>query len=134
MATAVAETFIEVAPEVVWDAARDYGALHTRLVPGFVVDTQVVFDGEVPTRVVRFASGRVAHETIVCVDDTRRRLVWSIRGEGVEHHNGALRIEPAPGGCRVEWMADVLPAGLAAVFEPLMERGLSAMKANFEGG
>jgi hypothetical protein len=25
----------------VWDALRDIGALHTRLVPGFVVDTRL---------------------------------------------------------------------------------------------
>ena len=34
MATVVVETFIETTPERVWDAARDYGALHTRLARG----------------------------------------------------------------------------------------------------
>lgn len=28
-------------PEVVWDAIRDIGAVHDRLVPGFVVDTRL---------------------------------------------------------------------------------------------
>jgi Polyketide cyclase / dehydrase and lipid transport len=62
--------------EAVWDAVRDVGALHTRLVPGFVVDT--VLDRGV--RVVTFANGLVARETIVTLDDERRRLVWSADG------------------------------------------------------
>ncbi len=28
-------------PDAVWDAIRDVGALHTRLVPGFVIDTRL---------------------------------------------------------------------------------------------
>lgn len=71
-------------------------------------------------------------ETIVSVDDARRRLVWAIRGEGVDHHNGALAVEPDGGGCCVTWTADVLPAALADAFEPLMRRGLAVMKATLE--
>lgn len=40
---------------MVWDAARDVGALHTRLVPGFAVDTQL----EEGARIVTFANGVV---------------------------------------------------------------------------
>lgn len=132
MATVVVETFIETTPERVWDAARDYGALHTRLAPGFVTTTEVVFEEGAPVRIVRFASGAHARETMVTVDDERRRLVWSIRGETVRHHNGVLRVEAVHGGCRVEWTADVLPAALVETFQPAMEQGLAAMKAHFE--
>lgn len=132
MATVVVETFIEAAPERVWDAARDYGALHTRLVPGFVTATEVVFEEGTPVRIVRFANGALARETMITVDDERRRLVWSIRGETVRHHNGVLRIEAVDGGCRVEWTADILPATLAETFQPAMRQGLAAMKAHFE--
>ena len=38
MATIRIETTIDAAPEDVWDALRDFGALHTRLAPGFAVD------------------------------------------------------------------------------------------------
>lgn len=41
MATLHKEIVIEARPESVWDAVRDVGALHTRLVPGFVVDTKL---------------------------------------------------------------------------------------------
>ena len=57
---------------------RDFGALHTRLVPGFVIDTQL--DGD--ARIVTFANGTVAREQLVDCDEARRRLVYAIRSEG----------------------------------------------------
>jgi hypothetical protein len=44
MATIRKEILVEVLPEQVWSAIRDVGALHTRLVPGFVTDTQLEED------------------------------------------------------------------------------------------
>jgi hypothetical protein len=41
-------------PRLVWGALRDVGALHTRLVPGFVVDTRL----EPGARVVTFRKQR----------------------------------------------------------------------------
>lgn len=125
------EIVVHRAPEAVWDAARDVGALHTRLVPGFVVSTEMLADIDTPTRRVTFATGAVLDERIVTIDDTRRRLVWSIAS--VEHHNGALQVFDDEGGARVVWIADVLPAPLAEQFSPLMARGLQAMKAHLEG-
>lgn len=55
---------LQADPVDVWDAVRDFGALHTRLVPGFVADTQL--DGE--TRLVTFASGAVQREPLVACD------------------------------------------------------------------
>jgi len=56
---------------MVWDALRDVGALHTRLVPGFVTDTSLQ-DG---VRTVTFGNGMVARETIVTVDENEHRVV-----------------------------------------------------------
>ena len=123
---------IAAAPETIWEAARDVGALHTRLVPGFVVATEMLADAATPTRRVTFAGGAVADEVIVSIDDERRRLVWSVLG--VEHHNGALQIAPAPAGARVTWIADALPAAFAARIDPMMAAGLAAMRAHFERG
>jgi hypothetical protein len=61
MASIRKEISIAVAPEVLWDAMRDVGALHTRLVAGFVVDCRL--EGE--TRTVTFANGMVAKELMV---------------------------------------------------------------------
>ncbi len=53
MASIRKEVQINARPEKVWDALRDVGALHTRLVPGFVVNTRM--DGN--ARVVTFGNG-----------------------------------------------------------------------------
>jgi len=124
------EIEIALPPEDIWDAARDVGALHTRLVPGFVTATEMLPDVAVPTRRVTFANGAVADEVIVTIDDERRRLVWSV--QGVEHHNGAVQILPSANGSRVTWTADVLPADFAERIAPMMTAGLQKMKAHLE--
>jgi hypothetical protein len=64
-----------------WSAIRDIGALHTRLVPGFVVDTKL----EPGARVVTFANGVTLREPIVSLDDQARRLVWTHEGGRARH-------------------------------------------------
>jgi hypothetical protein len=76
MATIHKEIEIERTKEFVWDAIRDVGAIHKRLVPGFVVDCRLEGD----SRIVTFANGMVARELIVNVDDERCRHSWSARG------------------------------------------------------
>src|SRR5882672_11744453 len=55
MASIHKDILIDANPNDVWDALRDLGALHTRLVPGFVTDTKL--DGD--ARIVTFANGTV---------------------------------------------------------------------------
>ena len=69
MASIHKDILIDASPNDVWDAVRDFGALHTRLVPGFVTDTKL--DGE--ARIVTFANGTVARELLVDCDEARRR-------------------------------------------------------------
>ena len=40
MASIQKDIIIDADPANVWDALRDFGALHTRLAPGFVTDTR----------------------------------------------------------------------------------------------
>lgn len=124
------EILINLPAAKVWDAVRDVAALHTRLVPGFVVNTEMVEAAATPTRRVTFANGVVVDEVIVDTDDTRRRLVWSI--VGIQHHNGAMQVFDANEGSRVTWTADVLPAELTERFAPSMAAGLAAMKQYLE--
>jgi len=134
MSTIHHEILIDTSPEEAWDAARDVGALHTRLVPGFVVDTALAPGAEPTIRHVTFASGLTLTETIVTCDDRARRLVWTISGDGVDHHNGALQVFDAGAGrSRVVWVADVLPHALADSFSPLMAQGLEVMRGHLEG-
>lgn len=79
------ERTIETSAEEAWAALRDWGALHERLVPGFV--TSVELDGE--GRIVTFFNGAVARERLIDLDDEGRRLVWSVIDGPYTHHNGA---------------------------------------------
>ena len=88
MASIRKEISTTACPEDVWDAIRDVGALHTRLVPGFVVDTQL-HPGE---RVVTFANGMTIREPIVAIDDQDRRLVWSAVGGRLTHYNASAQV------------------------------------------
>jgi len=117
------------APAVeVWDAVADFGALHTRLVPGFVVDTQLE-DG---ARIVTFASGTVARELLVDCDHARQRLAYAIVSERVKHYNGSVEIIPdGEARCRVKWIVDVLPHEIAPYISSQMDLGVAAMQKAF---
>lgn len=130
MASIRKEIVIATPGDRVWDAIRDLGALHTRLVPGFVVDTRLEGDA----RIVTFGNGAVARERIVALDEEGRRLVWSIVGGRFEHHNGAVQVLDEPGGAaRVVWIADLLPHALAPEIGGMMAQGLAVMKRTLEG-
>jgi Polyketide cyclase / dehydrase and lipid transport len=73
MASIRKEILIDAPPQHVWDAIRDFGAVHERLVPGFVVDARL--DGD--ERIVTFFSGAVQREPLVDLDDQARRLVYA---------------------------------------------------------
>jgi carbon monoxide dehydrogenase subunit G len=129
MASIHQEIAIESPAERVWDAVRDVGAIHERLAPGFVADTKLE-DG---ARVVTFASGMVARELIVDLDDERRRLAWSVVGSRMTHHNASLQIfAEGERRTRVVWIADLLPHELAPAIGAMIAQGLEAMKKTLE--
>ena len=129
MASIHREISIEVAPETVWDALRDIGALHRRLVRGFVTDT-VLEDG---ARIVTFANGMVARELIVDCDDVARRLVWSAVGGRLLHHNASAQVFPdGPGRSRFVWIADLLPNDMAPAIAGMIDQGIAAVKQTLE--
>jgi carbon monoxide dehydrogenase subunit G len=128
MATLHKEILVAAPVELVWDAIRDVGALHTRLVPGFVVATQL--DGE--TRVVTFGNGMTVREPILSIDDERRRLAWGAVGGRATHYNAVMQAIADPAGTRVVWTSDVLPHELASVLGPLQDQGLATLRATLE--
>jgi carbon monoxide dehydrogenase subunit G len=128
MATLHNSVLIEASPDAIWDAARDVGALHSRLVPGFVVKTQL--DGD--ARIVTFGNGMVAREPIISVDDERRRLAWSAEGGRTTHYNAVLQVFPQGSGSRVEWTTDLLPNEMASPIQAMQEQALAIMKRTFE--
>src|SRR5438132_4376267 len=109
MASIRKEILLDARAEDVWDAVRDIGALHTRLVPGFVTDTRL----EKGARIVTFGNGMVVRELIVDLDDTARRLVWSASGGRLSHHNASAQgFADGDKRGRLAWMGDLLPEAL----------------------
>jgi carbon monoxide dehydrogenase subunit G len=130
MASIRKEIAVAARPDDVWDAVRDVGALHTRLVPGFVLDTKL--EAEAAARIVTFANGMTIREPIVAIDDQQRRLVWSAEGGQLTHYNGAAQVMAnGDGSATVGWTADFLPHDAAPFIDGMMEQGAAAMKAAF---
>ena len=131
MASIRKEIVIKAPAEKIWDAVGDVGAIHTRLAPGFVVDTRL----EEGARVVTFANGMTARELIVDVDDAARRLVWAVVGSPrLTHHNASLQVfENGPQGSRVVWIADLLPNEAEPAIRGMIEQGMAVMKKTLEG-
>ena len=125
MASIQKDIIIDARPEDVWDAVRDFGALHTRLVRGFVTDTKLEGDA----RIVTFANGSVAREVLVDRDDNKRRLVYAIKSDRLTQHSASAQVfAESDGRSRVVWIADVLPNEVAPYMDAQMDEGAAAMQ------
>lgn len=112
----------------VWDAVRDFGALHQRLVPGFVTACQL--DGD--ARIVTFANGSVAREILVDCDDARQRLVYAINNERLTHYSASVQvIADGEAKCRMVWIIDMLPNELAAYVQEQTKSAVIALQRAF---
>ncbi len=125
MASIHKQILIDANPNDVWDALRDFAALHTRLVPGFVTDTKL--DGD--ARIVTFSNGTVAREILVDCDDARRRLVYAIVSDRIKQHSASAQVFAEDDGrTRFVWIADVLPNEIAPYMDAQMDLGVLAMQ------
>jgi hypothetical protein len=131
MATIHEEVEVKRSKELVWDAIRDVGAIHRRLVPGFVVDCKLEGDW----RIVTFANGMVVRELIVDVDDKTCRHSWSARGQPLTHHNASVQVfSEGHNKCRVVWIADLMPNEVAEAIGEMIHQALQTMKQTLESG
>ena len=130
MASIRKEIPLESSAENVWAAVRDVGALHHRLVPGFVVDTRL----EEGARIVTFGNGMVVRELIVDLDCESRRLAWSARGGRLTHHNASVQVfADGTRRCRLVWIADLLPNELAGEIRAMIDQAAAVMKKTLDG-
>jgi hypothetical protein len=119
---------LDAHPDDVWSAVRDFGALHTRLVPGFVTDTRL--DGD--ARIVTFANGSVAREQLVDCDEARRRLVYAIANERMSHYSASVQVfSDGDGRSRLVWTVDLLPHEIAPYVDGQMDQAALAMRKIF---
>ena len=107
MASIRRETDVDVGAEQAWSALRTVGAAHELFAP-------VLTDGELngETRRVRFANGMVVNERIVDVDDSMRRVAYSVLdAPGLRYHHASMQVlDEGPDRCRFVWITDFLPA------------------------
>ena len=129
MASIKKEATIDASAESVWEAVRDFGAVHVRLAPGFVIDARM--DGA--DRIVTFVSGNIVREVLIDCDDAEKRLAYSIVNERFKHHSASVQIsEDGNNRCRFVWTADMLPNELAPFMDSQMDLGMAAMKTALE--
>ncbi len=132
MTTIIREVVFDADPESAWDALRDFGAVQSRLAPGFVTDCRME---DPSTRVVTFFNGAVARERCIGIDEGARRLAYSVveSGLGMSHNNSAAQVLDDGGGrTRFVWTVDVLPDEVATPLAAMMDAGLAAIRAHLE--
>jgi carbon monoxide dehydrogenase subunit G len=123
MATVIKEFQIAAAPEKVWDALRDFHAVHVRVAPGFL--TAATSDGN--DRILTFFNGMVARERLVGCDDPPRRIAYTIVEGRFSYHHASTQVFPHEQGSLVVWIADLLPDALAESLRAMMDRGAEVM-------
>ena len=128
MATIRKELRLQRPASEVWDALRDFGAVHTKLARGFVVDTELEEGGR--ARRVTFADGNQAREWLVSNDEGERRLVYAItESPRYSHYSASAQVFEDGDGSRFVWTVDFLPDDMASFQDAGMEAGLKAMGA-----
>jgi len=128
VATIRTEVHIDAPAGEVWDAVRDVGEVHKRLVPGFVTDAFVEND----VRTVTFANGFVVKERITSIDDDARRLAYGAVEGRATYHSASIEVVADGEGARLIWITDFLPQELGPFIGGNMEQGAAVMKTTLE--
>jgi hypothetical protein len=129
MASIRTEIPLRAPPDRVWDALRDFGAVHRRVAPGFLLDSKLDGDG---VRVVTFANGAVARETLVSTDNESRRLVYGIINQQFQLYSASVQVFPGRDGSRLVWIIDLLPDDYLDYVNQMVAQAVAAMKKTLE--
>jgi hypothetical protein len=124
MATLRKEIPVAAGATAVWHALRDFGQVHTKVVPGFLTGLRM----ESGDRVVTFFNGLVARERLVTADDASCRLVYAVVEGRASHYNAAIQVFHEGDGSRVVWTIDLLPDELAPTIGGMMEEAAKVMR------
>jgi hypothetical protein len=132
MATVRKEILLRCAVEDAWSALRDWRAVHTPLVPGFLIDASA--EGE--DRIVTFFDGVEVMGRFISCDDAERRVAWAVGPEnviGFTHYSASAVVDAVDGRTtRLVWTADLLPHELSSSVAELMDMSLSVVKKTLE--
>jgi hypothetical protein len=129
MATLRRQIALDAGAATVWSAVRDFGAVHTRVAPGFLTKLEI----DKGDRVVTFFNGLVARERLVTLDDEDCRLVYAVVEGRPTHYNAAVQVFPeGDGRSRVVWTIDILPDELAPAIGAMMDHAAGFMKKTLD--
>ena len=128
MATLRRQIALNAPAATVWAALRDFGAVHTRVAPGFLTK----LDMDEGDRIVTFFNGLVARERLVTADDEQCRLVYAVVEGRASHYNAAVQVFPEGEGSRLVWTIDLLPNDLAPAIGGMMDHAAGFMKKALE--
>ena len=128
MATLRKQIALDAGAANVWAALRDFGAVHTRVAPGFLTKLEM----DKGDRVLTFFNGLVARERLITVDDEDCRLVYAVVDGQPTHYNASVQVFPEGGGSRVVWTIDLLPNELAPAIGGMMDHAAGFMKKTLE--
>ena len=129
MATLKREIPVASVATSVWQKLRDFGAVHTKVAPGFLTDLKM----DKGDRILTFFNGMVARERLVTSDDDECRLVYSVVEGRASHYNAGVQVFPeGDGRSRVVWTIDLLPNDLAPAVGGMMDHAAGFMKKTLE--
>jgi hypothetical protein len=129
MASICKDIPLAVDVDTAWAAIRDVGRPHLVFTP-VLAGTEL--DGD--DRIVTFANGLVVRERIVDLDDTARRLAYTVVDGPFTHHHATFTVTAeSDGSSCLTWVADLLPDEVAPMVEELMDQGASAAAATLGG-
>jgi hypothetical protein len=132
MATLRRQIALNANAATVWSALRDFGAVHTRVAPGFLTKLEMDPKSNGGDRVVTFFNGLVARERLVTVDDEECRLVYAVVEGRASHYNAAVQVFPEGDSSRLVWTIDLLPNDLAPAIGGMMDHAAPFMKKTLE--
>jgi mxaD protein len=129
MADGKAEVSIDRSPDDVWKLVREFGGLDEWM-PG--VESCTV-DGDVRTIGMM---GIEVKEQLRAVDEDARRISYSVVESpmgNLESHLATIAVNPEGSGSHVTWSVAVVPDDLLALFVPIYEGSVAALKKQIEG-
>jgi hypothetical protein len=128
MATIWFEAPMAVDAERAWQALRHVDLAHELFSPVLVGGSM-----EGAVRTVTFANGLVIQEQIITIDETRRRIAYTVLGDRFDHHSASMQIVPTgEQSCQFLWISDFLPDDRAETISALMKQGSEALTKNIE--
>jgi carbon monoxide dehydrogenase subunit G len=128
MASGSTEVLIDRSPDDVWKLLREFGSL-AEWMPG--VETCTV-EGDVRTLGMM---GMQVKEQLRKLDDDNRTIAYSLIESpmgNLESHTATISVTPEGSGSHVTWEVDVKPDDLLAIFVPIYEGSVQAIKTKME--